>query len=359
MSSDDKIQRSNLPIPDIQHPGSDHLRRQGSGHEVSADPRPAAAEGRAQRAGHPDRRRRLRRDQRVRRPVPHAQLREARQGRIAVHALPHDGAVLADAAGAAHRPQPSFGRHGRHHRNRHGRARLQLGAAQHQGAARAHPQAQWLRDRAVRQMPRGAGVADEPGRSVQRLADRRRRLRVLLRLHRRREQPVGSGAVRGHDADRAAEDAGRGLSPHRRPGRQGDRLDAPAEGAAARQAVLHVLRAGRHARAASRAEGVDRQVQGQVRARLGQAARDHVRAAEGAGRDRRRRRADAAARGDSGLGRHGSQAQAGARARDGSVRRVHGAHRPPRRPADRRAQGPGRPRRHADLPDHRRQRRLR
>ena len=56
----------------------------------------------------------------------------------------------------------------------------------------------------------------------------------------------------------------------------------------------------------------------------------------------RRRRADAAARGDSGLGRDGSQAQAGARARDGSVRRVHGAHRPPRRPADRRAQGPGR-----------------
>ena len=72
----------------------------------------------------------------------------------------------------------------------------------------------------------------------------------------------------------------------------------------------------------------------------------------------RRRRADAAAQGDPGLGRHGSQAQAGARARDGSLRRVHGAHRPPRRPADRRAQGHGDPRRHADLPDHRRQRRV-
>ena len=74
-----------------------------------------------------------------------------------------------------------------------------------------------------------------------------------------------------------------------------------------RQAVLHLLRAGRHARAASRAEGVDRQVQGQVRPRLGQAARDHLQAAEGAGRHRRRRRADAAPQGDPGLGRHGSR----------------------------------------------------
>ena len=39
----------------------------------------AAAEGRAQRAGHPHRRRRLRRRQRLRRAVPHAQLREARR----------------------------------------------------------------------------------------------------------------------------------------------------------------------------------------------------------------------------------------------------------------------------------------
>ena len=182
------------------HPGSttfraDHLRREGSGHEVSADQGRAAAEGRAQRAGDPHRRRRLRRDQRVRRSVPDPELREAREGRAEVHALPHDRAVLADAAGAAHRPQPSLGRHGRHHRNRDRRARLQLGAAQHQGAARADPQAQWLRDGAVRQVPRGAGVADQPGGAVQRLADRRRRVRVLLRLHRRREQPVGSRAL--------------------------------------------------------------------------------------------------------------------------------------------------------------------
>ena len=134
------------------------------------------------------------------------------------------------------------------------------------------------------------------------VADRRRRVRVLLRLHRRREQPVGPGPVRGHHANRAAEDPGRGLPPHRGSDRQGDQLGAPAEGAAARQAVLHVLRARRHPRAAPRAEGVDRQVQGQVRPRLGQAARDHLRAAEGTGRHCRRCGADPAPRGDPGLG---------------------------------------------------------
>ena len=105
-------------------------------------------------------------------------------------------------------------------------------------------------------------------------------------------------------------------------------------------------------------EWIDK-VQGQVRARLGQAARDHVQEAEGAGPHRRRRRTHAAAQGNSCLGRHGSQAEAGARARDGGLRRVHGAHRPPRGPDDRRAQGHGRARQHADLPDHRRQRRIR
>ena len=57
------------------------------------------------------------------------------------------------------------------------------------------PEAQRLFDRAVRQVPRGAGLADQPGRAVHGVADRRRRVRVLLRLHRRREQPVGPGPV--------------------------------------------------------------------------------------------------------------------------------------------------------------------
>ena len=59
---------------------------------------------------------------------------------------------------------------------------------------------------------------------------------------------------------------------------------APAEGARPGQAVLHLLRAGRDPRAAPRAEGVGRQVQGQVRPGLGQAARGDLRPAEEAGR---------------------------------------------------------------------------
>ena len=43
------------------------------------------------------------------------------------------------------------------------------------GAAGRDPQAERLLDRAVRQVPRGARVGDEPGGAVRRLADRRRR----------------------------------------------------------------------------------------------------------------------------------------------------------------------------------------
>ena len=52
------------------------------------------------------------------------------------------------------------------------------------------------------------------------------------------------------------------------------------------------------------------------------------------------------------------RAEAGARPPDGGLRGLPREHRPPRRPADRRARRPADPRRHADLRDHRRQRRL-
>ena len=83
---------------------------------------------------------------------------------------------------------------------------------------------------AVRQVSRSPGVGDEPGRAVRRLAHGRRRLRVLLRIHRRRGQPVVSDALRGHHAGRAEEDARRGLPLHGRHDRQGDGLDWATEG---------------------------------------------------------------------------------------------------------------------------------
>jgi hypothetical protein len=88
-------------------------------------------------------------------------------------------------------------------------------------------------------------VAVVPDGSVRRVAVGRRRVRALLRLHRRREQPVGSGAVQRHHAGRTAGDARGGLPPDRGPGRSGRELGASTEGADARQAVLRVLRAGR------------------------------------------------------------------------------------------------------------------
>ena len=153
---------------------------------------------RPQRAGRPARRRRLRRLQRLRRAVPDPDRRAPGRRRPQVHPVPHHRAVLADPPGAAHRPQPPLGRHGRHHRDRHLGARLQLDPAQHRRPAGRDPQAQRLLDRPVRQVPRGAGVADQPDGPLRRLAHRRRRVRALLRVHRRGGPPVLPGALRRH-----------------------------------------------------------------------------------------------------------------------------------------------------------------
>ena len=76
--------------------------------------------------------------------------------------------------------------------------------------------------------------------------------------------------------------AGGGLPPHGRPHRQGDRVHPGREGDRAGQAVLPLLLPGRRARPAPRAEGVGRQVQGQVRHGLRGLPRAGVRAPEGA-----------------------------------------------------------------------------
>ena len=68
------------------------------------------------------------------------------------------------------------------------------------------------------------------------------------------------------------------------------------------QAVLHLLRPGRHARPAPRAEGVDRQVQGQVRPGLGQAPRGDARPPDQARRRPAGHQARPQARGHQGLG---------------------------------------------------------
>ena len=117
-------------------------------------------------------------------------------------------------------------------------------------------------------------------------------------------------------------------------------VGAPAEVADARQAVLHVLRARarRTRRTTCRRSG-----SAKYKGRFDQgwdALREETFARQKAARrDPGRRRAHRPARGDPGVGRHARRPQAGARPPDGGLRRVPGAHRPPRRPADRRARG--------------------
>src|SRR5260221_260200 len=67
--------------------------------------------------------------------------------------------------------------------------------------------------------------------------------------------------------------------------RQGRELDWATEGAHSRQALLRLLRTGRGPRPAPRPQGMDRQVQGQVRPGLGQATRGDICTTEETGRD--------------------------------------------------------------------------
>ena len=220
----------------------------------------AAAGGRAQRAGHPARRRRLRRLERVRRAVQHADGGTPGRRRPALHALPHHGAVLADARRAAERAQPPHGRHGRASPRRR---------PPRPATTRLRPntcaplpeilQAQRLQHRAVRQVPRGAGLG------------------VRARSARSTTGPPGSGfecfyGFIGGETNQwhpALIDGRRRRSSRRATPEEGYHLmpdladkaiavDPPAEGADARQAVLRVLRAGRDPRAAPRAQGLDR-----------------------------------------------------------------------------------------------------
>ena len=162
------------------------------------------------------------------------------------------------------------------------------------------PAPERLQHRRLRQVPRDAALGGLGLRPVRPLAHGLG-LRQVLRLHRRRDQPVGAGHLRRRDARRAQADPR--LPLHRGHDRPGDQLGQRAAGADAGQALLHVLRHRRDARPAPRAQGVDRQVQGPVQRRLGQAARGDLRPPEEAGRDPGRRQAHPAAQGDSRLGR--------------------------------------------------------
>ena len=226
----------------------------------------------------------------LRRALCDAERRAPGRRRPQVQPLPHHGPLLAHPPGPHDRAQPPLRRHGGDHRDRHVGPGVQLAATQVGGPTGGDPQAQRLQHGPVRQVPRGPGVADQPDGAVRQLARRWRRLRVLLRLHRRRDEPVVPGHLRGPQPHRAAGVARRGLPLHRGHDRQGHRLGPSAEVADGGAPVLHVLRAGRHPCAAPRPRGVGREVQGTVRRRLGRPTRGDLRPAEGARRHPRGRR---------------------------------------------------------------------
>ena len=318
-----EIQRSVLPIPETVPVGlTTYDAKDPNTSFPPIEPlRPPA--GAPERAGHPDRRRRLRRVERVRWPVRTRRTRSGSPAAGSKFNRFHTTALCSPTrAGAADRSQPPHRGHGRDHRDRDLGARLQLGAAQH-----AAPLAEILKLNGYSTAQFGK-CHEVPVWETSPMGPFHQwptgtRLRVLLRLHRRRDEPVLPGDLRGHHAGRAAEDPGGGLPLHRGHDRQGDRVGAPAEVADARQAVLHVLRAGRDPRAAPRARwSGPTKYQGKFDAGLGRAPRGDLRPPEGARRDPGRRRAHRAARRDPGVGRHARRAEAGARPPDGGLRRA-------------------------------------
>ena len=162
----------------------------------------------------------LRRDEHLRRPDRDADARPPRPGRPALQQLPHHRALLADARRAQVRPQPPHREHGLHHRDGDGLPGRHRPDPERDGAGRRDAAPERLQHGGLRQVARDRRLGDERLRSVRPLADAPG-LRQVLRLHRRRDQPVGALPLRRRHPGRAA---GRPELPlHDRHDRQGGR----------------------------------------------------------------------------------------------------------------------------------------
>ena len=173
--------------------------------------------------------------------------------------------------------------------------RLQQHHRQGQRHDRPDPAGQRLPHLLVRQGPQHADLDREPGRAVRPVADRHG-LRLLLRLRRRRHQPVAAEPVPQHHGDLPLCRQAR-LEPDHRDGRRRHPLAEPAQRHQPVDAVLPLLRARRHPRAAPSDAGVDQEDQrhAPVRQGLERAARADLRQPEEARRDPAGRQADALA----------------------------------------------------------------
>ena len=286
-------------------PGSAFPGRMGRtiGESEPAWPAPRArARRRAERAVHRARRHRLRAARLLRR---RRSTRRTSTGspRTACcytqHA--HHGAVLADALVHPHRPQPPLQRHVLHHRRRDRLSRDRNGAIPFengflseillQHGYNTYAVGKWHLTPAEQISAAGPYDRWPLGRGFERYygflgGDTHQYYPDLVYDNHQVEPPKTPGG---------------GLPPDRGPGRQGDRVHRRLQAGGARQAVLPVLRPRRAPRAAPRAQGVGRQVQGQVRRRLGRLSREGLRAPEGARHRAEGRRALAPRPGRAGL----------------------------------------------------------
>ena len=168
-----------------------------------------------------------------------------------------------------HGTQPSRGRLWGRGRNRDGVPGLRLDHPEGERHHRYHPEGERVRNLVVRQGPQHAVLPGDPGRAVRSVAERNG-LRVFLRLRRRRRQPVATEPVPQHDGHLPLPGQPR-LEPDHGHGRRGDPVHEAAQRDRARQTVLCLLRAGRHARAASSDAGMDQEDQrhAPLRSRVG------------------------------------------------------------------------------------------
>ena len=197
------------------------------------------------------------------------------------HAMAHHRPVFAEPVVPVDRPQPHPQQHGVHH----GGCDRVPERQRHDSTGERHavrdPRRRRLEHLRGRQVAPVSGSGDEPGRVAPQLADRER-VRAVLRVPGRRDEPVVSGSGPRQPSGGAAGVAGGGLPLHRGHHRQGAGVHQGRERRRAGEAFLPVLRARGGARAASRAQGVDRPVPRAVRSGVRGDARTDPGPTEGA-----------------------------------------------------------------------------
>ena len=229
--------------------------------------------------------------------IPTPALDRIAEQRAALHEFQLDRAVLADARGADHRAQPSFGRLRRGRRAGDRLSRLRQHHHEGQGDDRQDPEGQRLSHVVVRQEPQHAGLPGEPRPA--RSTNGRSAWASSTSTASWAATPT-SGSRTTSPATRRTFTRSVGNPSYNLITAMADEaiaLHEPDQHADARPAVLRLLRAGRHACAASPDAGVDQEDQrhAPVRQGLERAARADLREPEEARRDPAGREADALA----------------------------------------------------------------